>query len=271
MKSRIPQPKVELASLRWKTKLAVAPVVQLTERTTTKIYMAQKSSHVFFHDETGLIPEDIVGQIWGYGTDLHNISSPGPTLEAIADETIQIEWTNELPIESHHPFVEPPRELRSPGMMSRYDVGHAVVHLHGAHVPWTSDGYPMRVSSGMGLNPLHKKTVLRPRQSEVFEYPNSQPGGATLWYHDHTMDLTSMNVYAGLAGAYLLRHKREHELPSLPQGDYEIPLIIQDRSFTDDGELLYGDADFLTQYLAETHLDSEQQPFRTDFFKGGDS
>jgi spore coat protein A, manganese oxidase len=271
MKSRIPQPKVELASLRWKTKLTVAPVVQLTEHTTTKIYMAQKSSHVFFHDETGLIPEDIVGQIWGYGTDLNNISSPGPTLEAIADETIQIEWTNELPIESHHPFVEPPRELRSPGMMSRYDVGHAIVHLHGAHVPWTSDGYPMRVSSCMGLNPLHKKTVLRPRQSEVFEYPNSQPGGATLWYHDHTMDLTSMNVYAGLAGAYLLRHQREHELPSLPQGDYEIPLIIQDRSFTDDGELLYGDADFLTQYLAETHLDREQQPFRTDFFKGGDS
>jgi spore coat protein A, manganese oxidase len=273
MKSRIPQPKVELASLRWKTKLAVAPVVRLTDGTTTKIYIAQQSHHLFFHDDTNLDPQtaipDISGQIWGYGTDLNQISSPGPTLETIADETIQIEWTNKLPTTSHHPFVEPPRELRSPGMISRYDVGHTVVHLHGAHVPWTSDGYPMRVSSSMGLNPQHRKTVLRPGQSEVFEYPNSQPGGATLWYHDHTMDLTSMNVYAGLAGAYLLRHPREHELRSLPKGEYEIPLIIQDRSFTDDGKLLYGAADFLAQYLDPDPTKRKQ--FRADFFAGGDN
>lgn len=277
MKSRIPQPKPieDLKALRWKTKLAVAPVAILKDGTTTKIQIAQQSHHVFFHDDTSLDPQtvipDISGQIWGYGTDVDNISSPGPTIEAIADETIQIEWTNKLPTDSHHPFVEPPRELRSPGMMSRYDVGHAVVHLHGAHVPWTSDGYPMRVSAGMGLNPLHKKTVLRPGQSEVFEYPNSQLGGATLWYHDHTMDLTSMNIYAGLAGAYLLRHKKESKLPNLPQGKYEIPLIIQDRSFTEDGELLYGDADFLTHYLAEAHLEKKDRAFRSGFFKGIDS
>jgi spore coat protein A, manganese oxidase len=287
MKSRIPQPKVELESLRWKTKLAVAPVVRLTDETTTKIYIAQQSHHVFFHDDTSLDPQiaipDISGQIWGYGTDLNNISSPGPTLEAIADESIQIEWSNELPTKSHHPFVEPPRELRSPGMMSRYDVGHTVVHLHGAHVSWTSDGYPMRVSSGMGLNPLHKKTVLRPGQSEVFEYPNSQPGGATLWYHDHTMDLTSMNVYAGLAGAYLLRHPRENELPSLPKGEYEIPLIIQDRSFVqpntrieddrDNLALLYGDANFLQSYLAngKSPDSNSTRTYRQDFLVGNDA
>jgi spore coat protein A, manganese oxidase len=158
--------------------------------------------------------------------------------------------------------------LRSPGMMSRYDVGHSVVHLHGAHVPWTSDGYSMRVSRGMG-NPTNRKTVLRSGEREIFKYPNTQHGGATLWYHDHTMDSTSMNVYAGLAGAYLLRHRRELQLVSLPKGNYEIPLIIQDRSFTDNGELLYGDAKFLNQYRGnDLPTGVSKDDFRAGFFDG---
>jgi spore coat protein A, manganese oxidase len=260
MKSRIPQPKLNLEALRWKTKLNV-PLAKKLDGTPVKIHIAEKSNHVFFHDESkgNDVSTDITGKIWGYGFDPNDVSSPGPTLEAIENETVNIEWVNSLPRQVHHPFVEPPRELRSPGMMSRYDVGHTVVHLHGAHAPWISDGYSMRVSKGMGKNPLNKKTVLRPGQSEIFEYPNTQPGGATLWYHDHTMDMTSMNVYAGLAGAYLLRHQDEHKLASLPKEEYEIPLIIQDRSFvepdtrieddTDNLKMLYGDATFLSQYL----------------------
>jgi spore coat protein A, manganese oxidase len=131
-------------------------------------------------------------------------------------------------------------------------------------VPWTSDGYPIRVPGGIG-----KKTVLRPGEREVFEYPNSQFGGATLWYHDHTMDLTSMNVYAGLAGAYLLRDEREKTLISFPKDKYEIPLIIQDRSFTNDGELLYGDADFLNKYLDSNPVIRKNN--RDNFLLGYDS
>jgi spore coat protein A, manganese oxidase len=283
MKSRIPLPKSGLKSLRWKTRLNIAPPIKLTERITTKIYIAEQSRHVFFHDDVSTDPQtalgDIVSRVWGYGTESNQISSPGPTLEAISNETIQIKWVNNLSTQVHHPFVEPPRELRSPGMVGRYDIGHTVVHLHGAHVPWTSDGYPMRVSKLMGKNPHHKKTVLRPGQHETFEYPNTQPGGATLWYHDHTMDATSMNVYAGLAGVYLLRHQCEHELASLPTGKYEIPLIIQDRSFTEDGELLYGDADFLNTYLGNNldnrttdppQFQQDRQLIRGQFFSGQD-
>jgi spore coat protein A, manganese oxidase len=248
MKSRIPQPKLNLEALRWKTKLNISPKIKL-KRNSTKIFIGEVSEHIFFHDDTGSGLSDIKGRMWGFGVDRQQLTSPGPTLEATEYQTTRVKWVNRLP--SHHPFVEPPRELRSPGMMSRYDVGHTVVHLHGAHVPWTSDGYSMRVSRGMG-NPTNRKTVLRSGEREIFKYPNTQHGGATLWYHDHTMDSTSMNVYAGLAGAYLLRHKRELQLASLPKGNYEIPLIIQDRSFVEDEtgkvELLYGDAKFLADY-----------------------
>ena len=78
--------------------------------------------------------------------------------------------------------------------------------------------------------------------------------GPTMWYHDHTLGMTRLNVYAGPAGFYLLRHG-PGDLPDpllpgpAPQlGDadgtryYEIPLAIQDRSFNDDGSLFYPDS-----------------------------
>lgn len=282
MTSRIPQPKTppKMAALRWKTRLTVPPIVPLGQGTTTSIYAGENPKHVFFHDETQNSPTKIMGPIWGYGTTAENISSPGPTLEAIAHQTVSINWVNQLPKHAHHPFVEPPRELRSPGMMQRYDVGHTVVHLHGAHVPWTSDGYPMRVSNGMRTHREHKKTVLRPGQHETFDYPNSQLGGATLWYHDHTMDTTAMNVYAGLVGTYLLRHPQEHTWASLPKGPYEIPLVIQDRSFVESQsktvdrhsspQMLYGDADFLQSYITNTSVNPPPpfKSYRESFFGG---
>ena len=282
MPSRIPQPKSNLESLRWKTKLDTFKPIHLegsTKEHPQEIYVGENQKHEFFKDSVSSPPiPSIVGSIWGYGTDPSKIDSPGPTLIATENKSVYVRWKNnhkpspEDPLGGiHHPFVEPPRELRSPGMMSRYDTGHAVAHLHGAHVPWTSDGYPMRVSDGMNQGvPTTIKTVLRPGESEVFEYPNTQPGGATLWYHDHTMDMTSMNVYAGLAGAYLLRHEKEDSLVSLPKDKYEIPLIIQDRSFTEDGKLLYGDAEFLSNYCptATSMVKVNYPNFRSDFVAG---
>ena len=72
---------------------------------------------------------------------------------------------------------------------------------------------------------------------EVYEYPNRQDA-CTLWYHDHAIGQTRLNVYAGLAGVYLIRDDEEDAL-GLPSGDYEVPLIIQDRSFAADGSLAY--------------------------------
>ncbi len=63
-----------------------------------------------------------------------------------------------------------------------------------------------------------------------------------MWYHDHALGITRLNVYAGLAGFYLLRDDNEEKLISqnvLPGGDYEIEIVIQDRMFNQNGELFW--------------------------------
>ena len=97
------------------------------------------------------------------------------------------------------------------------------VHLHGGHVPASSDGHPM--------------DLIAPGGFKDYFYPNTQLP-ATLWYHDHAMDATATNVYRGLAGFYIISDDLEDELP-LPKGRFEVPLVIQDRSFNTDGSLLY--------------------------------
>ncbi len=77
----------------------------------------------------------------------------------------------------------------------------------------------------------------KPGQSQVARYPNDQEA-TCLWYHDHAMGITARNVYAGLAGFYLLRDAYEHSL-KLPAGAFEIPLMLQTRSFKADGTLDY--------------------------------
>ncbi|HEY6876442.1 MAG TPA: multicopper oxidase domain-containing protein, partial [Polyangiales bacterium] len=71
-------------------------------------------------------------------------------------------------------------------------------------------------------------------------YTNRQEATA-LWYHDHTMGMTRINCYAGLAGVYLLRDRWDTGLPDnplgLPAGDHELPLVLMERAFNDDGTL----------------------------------
>jgi spore coat protein A len=76
-----------------------------------------------------------------------------------------------------------------------------------------------------------------PGAFDTYEYPNNQLP-ATLWYHDHALGITRLNVYMGLAGFYLIRDSIEAGL-GLPSGEYEIPLVIQDRQFNPDGSLYY--------------------------------
>jgi spore coat protein A len=97
------------------------------------------------------------------------------------------------------------------------------VHLHGGHAPASSDGHP--------------NDLIAPGGSREYIYPNSQTA-ATLWYHDHTMMATAPNVYRGLAGFYLLGDDVEDGL-NLPSGEYDVPLLLQDRQFNADGSLFY--------------------------------
>jgi spore coat protein A len=103
----------------------------------------------------------------------------------------------------------------------------AVVHLHGGRTPAEHDGYPT--------------DLVQPGAVREYVYPLDQQA-ATLWYHDHRMDFTGPQVYRGLAGFHLLRDDEEDALP-LPKGDREVPLMITDRAFAEDGEFTYPSLD----------------------------
>lgn len=160
--------------------------------------------------------------IWGYKGLL-----PGPTIEARKDKPVFVKYVNRLPAKH---FLPIDRTLH--GAADSPEV-RTVVHLHGAHVDWKSDGHPEAWYT-------QDYEITGPKfTKETHEYTNHQPG-TTLWYHDHTMGITRLNVYAGLAGFYLLRDTLEDRL-NLPKEKYEIPLMIQDKTFNEDGSLFYPD------------------------------
>ena len=151
---------------------------------------------------------------WGIGP-----SSPGPTLEVQAGKGVLVEWANELPTAPH--FL--PVDHRLHGAESDKPGGRAIVHLHGGKVPPDSDGYP--------------EDWYVPGKSATYYYPNNQDA-ALLWYHDHTMGINRLNMFAGLFGLYIVRDAVEDSL-NLPRGKYEIPLALYDRTFDPDGQLNY--------------------------------
>jgi spore coat protein A len=163
--------------------------------------------------------------VWGYGG-----LFPGPTIEAEQGEPIYVRWKNDLPDEHLLPVDTTIHDDIIP-----YDLDgvRTVTHLHGGNVEDASDGkargWFTRNFAETGPN-FEKKD---------YYYANDQPP-ATLWYHDHALGITRLNVYAGLAGFYLLRNDHERSL-DLPNGEYEIPLVLQDRKFTEDGEMYYPD------------------------------
>ena len=160
--------------------------------------------------------------VWGYDG-----LYPGPTIEAKKDTPIYVKWTNNLP-EKHLLPVD--HTLH--GTNDTPDV-RSVVHLHGANVESESDGSPdaWYTKNYTAVGPKFTK--------KIYKYTNHQPG-TMLWYHDHTLGSTRLNVYAGLAGLYIIRDSLEKRL-NLPSGDYEYPIMIQDKSFNDDGSLFYPD------------------------------
>jgi spore coat protein A, manganese oxidase len=160
--------------------------------------------------------------VWGY-----NGGYLGPTIVASRGEAINVEWFNDLP--PTHIF-EASLDYSLNGMHdheTNEPLPHvrAVTHLHGGHVAEESDGGP--------------DAWFLPGTSDLYEYPNDQEA-ATLWYHDHALGITRLNPYAGLAGGYVItdEHEQSLNLPG-PYGEFDIPLIIQDKSFNLDGSQLY--------------------------------
>ncbi|WP_415273377.1 outer spore coat copper-dependent laccase CotA [Bacillus siamensis] len=162
-------------------------------------------------------------RLWGY-----NGLFPGPTIDVNQGESIYVKWMNDLP-DKHFLPVDHTIHHSESGHQEP-DV-RTVVHLHGGETPPDSDGYPEAwfTRDFKETGPYFEK--------EVYHYPNKQRG-ALLWYHDHAMTATRLNVYAGLAGMYIIRERKEKQL-KLPAGEYDVPLMILDRTLNDDGSLSY--------------------------------
>jgi len=98
-----------------------------------------------------------------------------------------------------------------------------ITHWHGLHVPAEVDGHP---EAAIG-------------QGETFVYEFEVNNRASLnIYHPHPHENTARQVYGGLAGGLIVHDEEESRL-GLPQGEYEIPLVLQDRRFDDDNQLVY--------------------------------
>jgi spore coat protein A len=165
--------------------------------------------------------------VWGYddGTGPH---TPGPVIEARTDQPVTVHWQNDLRelgsglLRTDHYLQQSSDDLAC--THGAVDDAKTVVHLHGGHVPAEVDGYP-------------ESTFLPGAPAETYVYPNNQQA-SPIWFPDHALGVTRLNVYMGLAGLYLIRDAIEDAI-DLPAGTYELPLVLQDRKFNPDGSLYY--------------------------------
>jgi spore coat protein A, manganese oxidase len=134
---------------------------------------------------------------------------PGPTIKLRRGRRSVVLFRNQLP--ARHPQL---------GQES-----NTSVHLHGSASLPQFDGYA--------------SDVTMPGQLKEYHYPNFQPA-RTLWYHDHGVHHTAQNVYAGLYAQYHIHDPAEMEL--LPQGEFDVPLVIGDAMFDVDGNVRYDDS-----------------------------
>ena len=229
--------------------------------------------------------------------------APSLTIEATSNRPVRIKWINDLkdasghflphllPVDPTLHWANPPggadgRDSRptfesTPG--SYQGPVPMVSHVHGAvGVGDDSDGYAEawylpaatnipsdHATSGSWYEFFRGKAkssygVNWGAGFAVFQYPNPDRSG-TKWYHDHTLGMTRVNVYAGPAGFYIIRGGRDGDtavrdsrtgrqavLPQpapseidqlIPNRRFlEIPIAIQDRAFNADGSLFYPDS-----------------------------
>jgi spore coat protein A, manganese oxidase len=225
-------------------------------------------------------------------------NAPSLTIEAKYNRPVRIKWINELvdangsylphllPVDQTLHWANPPggtmgRDMRpefteTPGPYT--GPVPIVTHLHGStDVGDESDGYAEAwylpaatnipagyATEGTWYNFFAGKAATGFAETwgsgfATFQYPNPDRAAAK-WYHDHTLGMTRLNVYAGPAGFYIIRGGPQDEVldsrtatpavlpgPAPAIGDpagvtyYEIPLAIQDRSFNTDGSLFYPD------------------------------
>jgi len=169
--------------------------------------------------------------VWAYddGSGLGGqAGSFGMALVAQSGTPLDVSYTSQLP-EIYPDWIPVDTRLTPLGKQVR-----TMAHLHGGFVAGDSDGNPALTPDGYG-----------PGETQRVHYPNQLPemSASLRWFHDHGMGTTRLDVFAGLAAAYILRDRydtgTEPNPIGVPGGAYEIPLVIQDRQFSPDGKFFY--------------------------------
>ena len=254
--------------------------------------------------------------VWGYGSIDHpgtvaeggTFNYPGFTIETKYKRPSRVQWINDLvdadgeylphlfKVDQTLHWANPPggtanRDSHSMDPEAYTGPVPNVVHVHGARVTEESDGGPeiwylpnaVNIPSGYATTGTfydyyNTKYGLNWLPGSVMaQYGNDQPA-TTLWYHDHVLGMTRLNVYAGLAGFYLVRGGPDDCVRGILPGPapkahdragkkyYEIPILVQDRSFNEDGALFYAPNRAFFEGLTPGQLDI---PFIPDMGFGG--
>jgi spore coat protein A, manganese oxidase len=157
----------------------------------------------------------------------------GMALVAQSGTPLTVSFTHELP--ATYPDWIPVDTRLTP---THDDTVRLMTHLHGGFVAADSDGNPALTPNGFTHG-----------QTQTVYYTNQKPQmpASLLWFHDHGLGATRLDVFAGLAAAYILRDEfdtgEEPNPAGVPGGAYEVPLVIQDRQFNPDGTFLYPTSD----------------------------
>jgi FtsP/CotA-like multicopper oxidase with cupredoxin domain len=235
-------------------------IYDLGRANKTKVAVGQAVQYTGLLDPQGnLAPTTI----WGYGDDM-GYTWPGRTFQVRSGVPIEVKWENRLgglpfPItgKDNSTIVNPNggffgdytgRSVVDKSLHWAYSLhgyeGYSiekdgvpiVPHVHGGHTDFQYDGNPE-----FFFSPGY--TIRGPQWvDKKYIYDQSQPAG-TVWYHDHALGITRLNVYAGMAGFFIIRDDMDTGLfgnpMDLPAHPYEVALAIQDKMFKANGELFY--------------------------------
>jgi spore coat protein A len=229
-------------ALRFTDELAFPKLIKLdSDRKRVHIKQSKINLHSALEDTP----------IWCYAVNAGMSEVINPSFEVESSVTAKLEWVNDLAYKTL-PIVAATVEYlesdgtaipqNSPGMQAQtlgrqVDIGVrkaddsfmainlippvAATHLHGGNTEANSDGWT--------------ENTVSPGQVQLDQYGNRQPS-TLLWYHDHAMHITRLNVYAGLAGLYFIRDNDDRRIMNAlhlrcdddERPKYELPILIQD-------------------------------------------
>jgi len=219
-----------------------------------------------------LTGQPIVTKTWGYDINGVFLGIYGPTVEATKGTALTFNYINNLRdevngVKGTGTYLTK-HLLQLDYTLDGTDAGEPecriTTHLHGGDVPYTSDGHPDAWATNDPAIQAKWVKAADPsigfpgrgatNQLPPYTYPNNQES-ATIWFHDHSMGITRLNAYAGVAAFYLVKDpvaEGAGVLANLPKGRYanpvaptlqsdefDLPVVLQDKTFTEDGALVF--------------------------------